>query len=333
MLQLSFILPCYNVENYIAYSLDSLYCQNLEIDKYEIICVNDCSTDSTKRIIENYQSRYTNITLINHTTNIAAGAARNTGLEHAKGKYIWFIDPDDYIKQNVLKNLIDICENNGLDELLFNYDAINENMESINTKKVFVDTKALAGLQFLQNHFQNKLNNLSIVWQQIFRLDFIKENSLHFPEMRVSEDAPFAWRAILHAKRIMSIADTPYVYRQNNNSISAGQRKYIKGEIVFSKTILFSYELIKIQNEFKEHPEIVNEINAIIRWAVNNCISELMYANKMEKEVFRNACFENKNKIKAIKHFLSKKNDLIISSSYLGRIAFDFIIKTQRIKK
>ncbi len=332
-IRLSFILPCYNVSSYIGACLDSLLVQDIPHEEYEIICVNDCSTDKTTKIIESYQSQYANIRLINHTTNKTAGGARNTGIANAKGKYIWFIDPDDFIKPNILKHLIDLCEKEKLDELLFNYDAINEKMESINTKKIFVDTKTLTGLQFLQNYFHNKLDNLSIVWQQIFRLDFIKENSLYFPEIRVSEDAPFAWRALLNAKRLISITDAPYVYRQNNNSITSGHRKYIKGEIVFSKTILFSYELIQIQNEFKQHPVIVNEINAIIRWAANNFISELMSANKMEKEIFRNACLENKNKIIAIKHFLSRKSFLIISSSYLGRIAFHFFIKIQRIKK
>ena len=82
-LKLSFVLPCYNVERYISECLDSLYQQNISVDEYEVICVNDCSTDSTEQIIKEYQVKYPTIRLINHLINKTVGGSRNTGLKNA----------------------------------------------------------------------------------------------------------------------------------------------------------------------------------------------------------------------------------------------------------
>ena len=104
MRKLSIILPCYNVERYIADCLDSIYTQDLTEDEFEVICVNDCSTDGTREVIENYAS-HSNLTLIDHAENLTAGGARNTGIKAAKGEYIWFVDPDDMVKLNCLHEL------------------------------------------------------------------------------------------------------------------------------------------------------------------------------------------------------------------------------------
>ena len=110
MVRLSLILPCYNVENYIGACLDSLFRQDIPISEYEVICVNDCSTDNTKQVILDYIQKYPTIHLINHEINQTVGGARNTGLAAAQGSYVWFVDPDDMIVDNTLRELLKRAE-------------------------------------------------------------------------------------------------------------------------------------------------------------------------------------------------------------------------------
>lgn len=330
-ISLTFILPCYNVENYIGQCLDSLYNQDIDESNYEVICVNDCSTDNTKRIIEKYADMHSNITLVNHTTNKTAGGARNTGLDIAKGKYCWFVDPDDYVKPNVLANLIAICEDNELDELLFNYDVLYKDSNTILTKEIFINSQVDTGINFIEKFFQNKLSNLSIVWQQLFRVDFIRQHFIRFPEIRVSQDASFSWRALLYSTKMMSIQDSPYIYRQNSNSVTAKQQVSISGEVLFSKTILFSYELQKMLNEFKAIPDINREIENTAIWAVNNIWSELQNAKKTEVEVFRKKCIKHKEEIKAVSAFQNQRIRRILNTSNYGEFIFQLSITFEKL--
>lgn len=101
-MKLSIIIPVYNSEKYITCCLESLLVQEMSANEYEIIIVNDGSTDSGGLIARDYTERHSNIHLFNQK-NKGVGTARNKGIELAKGDYIYFIDPDDYIAINVLK--------------------------------------------------------------------------------------------------------------------------------------------------------------------------------------------------------------------------------------
>jgi glycosyltransferase involved in cell wall biosynthesis len=126
MLKLSFILPCYNVTPYIGRCIESIEHQDIPQSEYEVICVDDCSTDDTVQKIKEYQAKYPNIQLICHEVNKTAGGARNTGIDAAKGEYLWFVDPDDAIVENVLGDLSKQIEKLKVDILFFNYNYIDE---------------------------------------------------------------------------------------------------------------------------------------------------------------------------------------------------------------
>ena len=97
-IKVSVIVPVYNVEKYLHRCLDSIINQTLK--EIEIICVNDCSTDSSLNILEDYKDKEDRIIIINHQKNLRLAAARNSGMKVAKGEYISFIDSDDYIENN-----------------------------------------------------------------------------------------------------------------------------------------------------------------------------------------------------------------------------------------
>ena len=103
---LSFIVPVYNVSLYVEQCIRSLYAQNIPKDDYEVIVVDDCSPDNSKDIVIGLQSEFKDLKLISLKENVKLGSARNVGLQNATGKYIWFIDSDDYIQPDVLREIV-----------------------------------------------------------------------------------------------------------------------------------------------------------------------------------------------------------------------------------
>lgn len=106
---LSIIIPVYNVENYVEHCITSCLKQNILISEYEIIIVNDGSTDNSLFIAEKTATGHPNIKIISQC-NKGLSMARNKGLSLAQGDYIWFVDSDDYIEENCLKQIIETCK-------------------------------------------------------------------------------------------------------------------------------------------------------------------------------------------------------------------------------
>lgn len=119
-IKLSIIIPVFNDEKNIERCLKSVFEQDISADEYEVIVVNDGSYDGTQSIVEVIQVRHKNLFLIN-TENRKLGAARNTGIKYSNGKYILFLDSDDYIKNNVLNIMLCEVEFNDLDILFSDY--------------------------------------------------------------------------------------------------------------------------------------------------------------------------------------------------------------------
>jgi glycosyltransferase involved in cell wall biosynthesis len=106
------------MERYLPQCIDSLLDQNLNPAEFEIIIVNDESKDSTLRVANNYAAKHPNIIVVDKK-NAGVGAARNTGYDLAKGKYLYFLDPDDYLAKNTLTTIFSLMESNDLDILTF----------------------------------------------------------------------------------------------------------------------------------------------------------------------------------------------------------------------
>lgn len=118
MKKLSIIIPVYNVEKYVGRCLESCLDQDLPKDEYEIIVVNDGTQDNSVQVIEKYIKPENNVTLI-HRENGGLSAARNTGLKHAQGEYVWFVDSDDWIEKDSLSKLIQYIKKYDLDVFRF----------------------------------------------------------------------------------------------------------------------------------------------------------------------------------------------------------------------
>ena len=125
MMKLSFIIPIFNLEGYIEDCIHSLLNQNIPHSEYEIICVNDGSTDTTLEILQKLASSFSNIVIIDRE-NQGVSVARNIGMAYAKGEYIWFVDGDDLIVSNCLKQLLSFMDEESLSLIRLGLKLVNE---------------------------------------------------------------------------------------------------------------------------------------------------------------------------------------------------------------
>ena len=230
----SVIIPLYNSEEYVAECLDSLLIQTFQ--NFEIIVVDDCSTDDSVKIIENYAPRFNGrLKLTKTEKNLRCpGLSRNIGLSLARGEYIQFLDSDDFLLGSALETLYKAA-------IKYNADIVNVNsyyrMNSSNDIFVYKDG-------FSQN-WENKTEltidnpnenlrrlfygkgegNFNSCWSKLFRRDFLIKNKITFPRLSIAEDVIFIIKAYSHAKKFLRITTPLYFYRSYNSSITRTNMK------------------------------------------------------------------------------------------------------------
>lgn len=212
MIKISLILPVYNVEKYLDQCLRTCIDQDIPIDEYEIIIINDGTKDNSLDIAHRYERNYRNVKVYSQE-NQGLSAARNKGLSLAKGDYVWFIDTDDWIKELCLKQIADLCIDNSLDALAIGagnvYDIRVERRFNYNLNGVYKGKDALMmGIMKVCAPFT------------IYKRDFLVKNKLLFKNGIFHEDSEFTPRAYYHLKKISFLDDIYYFVRQNPDSIT-----------------------------------------------------------------------------------------------------------------
>ena len=224
---LSFILPVYNVEAWVGDCLDSLLHQDIPRDKYELICVNDGSTDNTAAVLADYASRFDNIKVFEQA-NSGVSAARNRGLDEAAGKYVWFVDPDDKIRADFLGYLFDKLTDE--DAVYLGYTVIEEN--DIGLKRSPVEPVYYPDFDFRETasahklgYFDSGVGNSACLC--VLGRRFLCDNGIRFDErLRYAEDTYFCFLIEINRRR-QSYADIDaYYYRMRSGSaMKGGERK------------------------------------------------------------------------------------------------------------
>ena len=233
-MRLSIVTTMYNSAKYLPKCVDSLLDQDLPEDDYEIILVNDGSPDNSLELAEQYASHHKNIKVLSHANKGLAGA-RNTGLEAAKGEYLCFVDPDDYVRANIYGKLLGMMDEEHLDMLRFNYDMVNEDCQTINKPKGTVidySQQIMDGETFLDE----RLGYGCFVWSYVYRLSFLRKTGILFKEGVYFDDANWLPQVCCKADRIDSVDFACYYYLQRNGSILNGmtkeaKQKKIKGQV------------------------------------------------------------------------------------------------------
>lgn len=214
---LSIIIPLYNTERYIEKCIQSCIDQNIDHEFYEIIVVNDGSTDNSIKIVEKFKEYYTNI-IVYHQENRGVSAARNQGITLAKGDYIVFLDADDTIGENVLLELYNNIIYSAFDLAVLNSHEVGENLKHIHTRYPFPQKMSVGvhkGVE-LYKYYQR-----GSVCGCVFNKGFILQNEIRFLEnLRNTEDTLFMAECFVYAQSIMYFNIDFYKVHVRENSAS-----------------------------------------------------------------------------------------------------------------
>ena len=311
MIFLSIVIPVYNVEAYIKDCIDSCVENIAALSKnVEIIVVNDGTKDNSMHIVEDITSGLDYVKIISQE-NMGLSMARNNGLKEAKGKYVWFVDSDDYLPIGILDTIINTLEQNkDIDILDLSYKRIDEYEKRI---KDFVNKDIKANYSSVISGKERFVSGFNVPVQfHVFRTDFLKDNDLRMYPGIYHEDGEFTPRAIWMASRLVVLNDISYYYRTRRNSIltTVNPKKGVDNVFVARRLQLFFNE----QPMLKKERDIANEI---ISMYFCNGLNNAVGASTVEKRMINNAVIENIEVLEILKHSLSFKYRLL---GYLGLI-------------
>lgn len=260
MAKLSFVIPIYNAGNYIKRCLNSISQQ--KIDDYEIVVVNDGSTDNTHQILEDLGEVYPQLKVINKR-NGGVSSARNVGIDNATGDWIMFVDADDYLLPDSLTDITKSLPGNDCDLFLVSMRRISrDNTVSDNHLNDGVFTSD-AILDFI---LTTDTLSLGAPWNKLYRTEIIKKYRIRFDESTILfEDICFNYKYLRHCNKITRLSDLVYCYDVNSQSATSK----FHGEI-------FRNDLTKyLQTEKETISEIVHQINTQNKGAINSLISQI----------------------------------------------------------
>ena len=237
MVDLSIIIPAYNCDSTIGRCLDNIIDERYS-DKYEIIIINDGSQDKTQQICENYKNKYSNIILTNKK-NGGVSSARNTGLDIAVGKYIIFIDSDDYTEKSIIDYIF--SRYNQIDDLvLFDYDLVNKNGKHIGSKIEYLSEDYN---YIFKEILTQKLNN---PFGKIFKSNIIQKYNIRFnTNISLGEDLEFLLKYYVKIKSLKIWNIVLYHYIYNDNSITT---KKLSASDINDYCLAYEYEIKTLKN-------------------------------------------------------------------------------------
>lgn len=209
MVKVSIIVPVYNTSKYLEKCLNSIL--NQTFNDYEIIVIDDGSTDGSTDIIKDYLNKNCNIRAF-FQRNKGRGYCRNKGIKLSKGEYICFLDSDDYVQQDFIEKLYTKINNNHFDIVMCNYYTQNDEK----TKKISINIKNDLCSKFEIKRIIPSLNNM--LWNKMYKADLLK--NIKFNEQRIFEDVDFLYRLYPNLNSIGIVTDYLYYYCIREKSVT-----------------------------------------------------------------------------------------------------------------
>lgn len=240
----SVVIPIHNSQKYLSECMASICNQTLK--NIEIICVNNGSTDNSQKMLEYFAQRDPRIKIIEQDETPNASSPRNNGIQHAKGKYIYLSDSDDYLDSDALNKLVNVAESNDADLVYFFFKQISEQMKTVyprpryfTYKRFFPKDKVFK----LTEDYYRFFIQYPFPWAKLMRRDFVLENKLFFDlDCRCFEDNPHNLRVLLSAKNPYVCNEQLYNLRIHGESITQSVNPSIIGML----------DAVKIMNEIYE---------------------------------------------------------------------------------
>ena len=238
----SVIIPVYNSEKYLKRTLNSL--KNQTFKNFEIICINDCSTDNSLKILTEFQDR--RLKIINNEQNLGAALSRNRGLELSRGKYIYFLDSDDYIDEKYLEVMVQKAEQTKADIIL--------------NLSVFSQTNGVETQYFHPSLPVIKtdgeyLDNISVIhnapcfiWARLYRKSFLDKYELKFPDIQTAEDVAFNTISAIQTNKNYLFYGEKYHYSVNQSGLTGTVTIDNNRDLQHIKAYSLIYDYLKEHN-------------------------------------------------------------------------------------
>ncbi len=228
------VIPVYNVAPYLDECLRSVLNQTYPKESMEIIAINDGSTDNSLEILRSYRNKLPSMQIIDQE-NKGLGATRNVGMGLAQGKYIYFLDSDDWIDPNLVTDCVKIMEEDSLEVCHFQIYVFDElQKKDVKSTPVLSQSKNQNfGLQTGMNFLKKQMElgeNCAPVWQYFYRFDFLRKHDFSFPEKILHEDEPFTIRVLLLAERFANLAEAYFIRRIRPGSIMTTTNRLDRAE-------------------------------------------------------------------------------------------------------
>jgi len=215
--KISVVVPIYNVEKYLKETLNSIRLQSYQ--NLEIICVLDCPTDNSAKIVKEIAKEDNRIKLVEHSKNMGLPAARNSGVENASSEYIHFMDSDDLISPDFYKTMISAAINNDADVVACSVFYEKKPKQSI----LFSPDEIVFSASKIE---KTKITFAGWAWRYLIKKSFWSKHNFSFPDLVPLEDMPVMIQMIYYANKVVLCSNAAYFYKNRENSILNYKKKY-----------------------------------------------------------------------------------------------------------
>ena len=290
-MKLSIIIPVYNVEKYIGQCLASIYRQGLAEEEFEVIIIDDGSTDGSMETVKRTAGEHRNIRVVGmacqHTGRGPAGPSvcRNAGMDKARGEYVVFVDSDDLLMDNGLSLLLQKAMDTRADMIVADYVRMKD--EEITTHYDALLTSAhdtdKTGTDYYVEDYDPGIG--SFIWRILYKRAFLNENGIRLVPGVYYEDIPFLQQCYLKAQRVIGVHLLYYIYRIRPRSCTYSFT--MKNAMDYNTAIANTWNLLKMENLPKRvQRQIRKNIRLLFNYATD-CIISVFRQSSERKEIFR----------------------------------------------
>lgn len=297
MIKVSVIIPVYNVQAYLRQCMDSVIGQTLR--DIEIICVNDESTDGSLQILQEYAVKDERVQIITQK-NAGAGAARNNGMRHATGKYLSFLDADDFFEPDMLEKAYEQAEKDHSDFVVYKSDQYHTEKDEFVSVSWVVHEKEIPPYQPF-NHRQMTGNVFKVfvgwAWDKLFLKEFVDKHDLTFQEQRTSNDMLFVFSAVVLAGKI-SVVPKVLAHQRRDAKDSLSKTRENSWDCFYHALMALRDRLIKEGLYQELEKDYINYALHFSLWNYNTLSepTKSLLKNKLKQEWFKELGIEGKNR-------------------------------------
>lgn len=271
-MKLSIIIPVYNVAQFLEKCVQSALQQDLQQDEFEVLLIDDGSTDNSSEIGKQLAEKFQNVQYF-FQENQGLGAARNTGMKHASGKYFLFLDSDDWLENNALKNLVNRAETENLDVLIYDSQRVFKSGECKKIELDYQPEKIYSGEQLIT---ETRIEILPC--GNVYKREIAEQFAIRFVEGVFYEDPDFYLKFLLSSRRIQYVPQLVYHYFYNEKSITLNTEKKHSTKKIFDygRAALRILDLKKNQTE-----EVQNKLDFLVE-KYQLWLMRMIYRNQVE---------------------------------------------------